>query len=259
MKLLTINTHSHIEPDYDKKCDIFTDAILRHRPDIIAMQEVNQRIDAPYIGLGKGFDVKKDNHAIRITRMLYDSGVKYNCFWYGFKNSCDVYQEGIAVLSLKPAEKTHICRISRTDDLNNWKTRYALGVKIANEWFYSVHMGRYDDKYESYKKQFESVCENIDSTKKVWLMGDFNCPDTCDEYSNMINSGWFDTYTLASKKDSGVTVPGDIDGWRNEKINDMRIDYILTNYSSDIKSSEVIFNGENEDIISDHFGVIIDY
>ena len=47
MKLLTINTHSHIEKDYDRKCDIFVDAVLRHRPDVIAMQEINQSIKAP--------------------------------------------------------------------------------------------------------------------------------------------------------------------------------------------------------------------
>ena len=49
MKLLTINTHSLIEDDYRKKLDIFVDAIYRIRPDIIAMQEVNQTNNAPII------------------------------------------------------------------------------------------------------------------------------------------------------------------------------------------------------------------
>ena len=259
MKLLTINTHSHIEKDYDRKCDIFVDAVLRHRPDVIAMQEVNQSIKAPIISLGKSFAIREDNHAIRIARMLYDCGIKYNCFWYGIKNAYEIYQEGIALLTLQAVSKTDTFRLSRTDDCSNWKTRYALGVKIDNDWFYSVHMGRFDDKAEPFGEQFDRITRRVDKPERFWLMGDFNCPDTCDEYNNIQKSGWQDTYNMAQKKDSGKTALGNIDGWQNEKADRMRIDYIFTNHKIDIKSSKTIFNGENEDIISDHYGVIIEF
>ena len=45
MKILTLNTHSIIEDNYERKFDIFTDAIFRLRPDVIAMQEVNQSME----------------------------------------------------------------------------------------------------------------------------------------------------------------------------------------------------------------------
>jgi len=41
MKLLTLNTHSIIEENYEQKFKIFVDEIYKERPDIIALQEVN--------------------------------------------------------------------------------------------------------------------------------------------------------------------------------------------------------------------------
>lgn len=45
MKLLTLNTHSLEERDYEKKLKIFTEEILKEKPDVIALQEVNQPLD----------------------------------------------------------------------------------------------------------------------------------------------------------------------------------------------------------------------
>ena len=42
MKLLTLNTHSLAEPGYEEKTDIFLRAVLEERPDVMALQEVNQ-------------------------------------------------------------------------------------------------------------------------------------------------------------------------------------------------------------------------
>ena len=46
MKLLTINTHSLQEENYAQKLDQFVESVLKERPDLIAMQEVNQTCDA---------------------------------------------------------------------------------------------------------------------------------------------------------------------------------------------------------------------
>ena len=42
MKLLTLNTHSLQEEDYEQKLEWFIEGILQEKPDIIALQEVNQ-------------------------------------------------------------------------------------------------------------------------------------------------------------------------------------------------------------------------
>ena len=68
--------------------------------------------------------------------------------------------------------------------------------------------------------------------------------------------GWQDTYLLAREKDDGITVPGTIDGWK-EIDEGMRIDYIFSKESMEVLSSQVVFNGKKEVVISDHFGVMI--
>ena len=47
MKILTLNTHSLVEENYRVKTEIFIDTVLRERPDVIALQEVNQTIAEP--------------------------------------------------------------------------------------------------------------------------------------------------------------------------------------------------------------------
>ena len=49
MKLLTLNTHSLIEPDYEAKRKIFVDFIAREQPEVFALQEVNQTAAAPLL------------------------------------------------------------------------------------------------------------------------------------------------------------------------------------------------------------------
>ena len=47
MKLLTLNTHSLIEPEYEAKREIFVEFIAKEQPDVFALQEVNQTAAAP--------------------------------------------------------------------------------------------------------------------------------------------------------------------------------------------------------------------
>lgn len=47
MKLLTLNTHSLIEPDYEAKREIFVNFIAAEQPEVFALQEVNQTAAAP--------------------------------------------------------------------------------------------------------------------------------------------------------------------------------------------------------------------
>ena len=86
-------------------------------------------------------------------------------------------------------------------------------------------------------------------------MGDFNSDFNSDGYKEVINSGWYDTYIKAGERDCGITVKEQIDGWRDTDTRDMRIDYIFTNTDCEILSSRVVFNGDNEPVISDHYGV----
>ena len=88
-------------------------------------------------------------------------------------------------------------------------------------------------------------------------MGDFNNNALLrnEGYDYIIAKGMIDTYIMAQEKDSGITVKGTIDGWR-ECSEDKRLDLILSNKKIEVKDSKVIFNRENY-IVSDHFGVEI--
>ena len=44
MKLMTLNTHSLAEPEYERKLAVFAQVAARNMPDVIALQEVNQTI-----------------------------------------------------------------------------------------------------------------------------------------------------------------------------------------------------------------------
>ena len=46
MKLLTLNTHSLLEENYEQKTRDFVAAVIKERPDILALQEVNQSVNA---------------------------------------------------------------------------------------------------------------------------------------------------------------------------------------------------------------------
>ena len=46
MKLMTLNTHSLVEPDYESKTRKFAQVIKQELPDVVALQEVNQSQNA---------------------------------------------------------------------------------------------------------------------------------------------------------------------------------------------------------------------
>lgn len=273
IKLLTLNTHSLVEENYDQKLLDFTNAVLREMPDIIALQEVNQTCTEDSVLEGKltGFCpcskdniIRKDNHAYHVAKLLEEAGIKYYWTWLGMKKGYNKYDEGIAILSRSKIVDTDVVLISGINDYNNWKTRKIIGICTENNpdtWFYSVHMGWWDDEEEPFDEQWKRLNSHMKNRKTVWLMGDFNSPAEVkhEGYEMIEQSGWFDSYKLASQKDSGITVGEVIDGWK-EKLTDtdgMRIDHIWCSNKVAVKSSNIIFNGKNESVVSDHYGIII--
>lgn len=268
MKVLTLNTHSLVEENYKAKTGIFIETVLREKPDIIALQEVNQTIAEPaaekvaagYVPCAENVTVRRDNHALTVAEALQKQGLEYNWTWLPLKKGYDKFDEGIAVFSLEPMLETSVIQISRADDHSDWKTRKALGAKTCGGWFYSVHTGRWEDKDDPFSKQWERLSAALPENERVWLMGDFNNPAEVrgEGYDLMLSYGWQDCCAAAETKDSGITVPGAIDGWRDKPDADggMRIDLILCNERVKIRSCRTVFSGAEEPVVSDHFGVL---
>ena len=278
MKILTINTHSLQEENYEQKLNWFIEGILKERPDVIAMQEVNQTADAELIDpeflegqypIPGCIPIRLDNHAANVARRLNQAGVKCHWAWLPIKLGYGKYDEGVAILSLgRPIRCLDQFPISKTDDYGNWRRRAVLGVQLEGhpDWFYTVHMGWWDDPEEPFLDQWKTL--NACLTTRglyscVWLMGDFNAPDLVRDqsYDAIAASGWLDTYRTARIKGSGVTVPGVIDGWRDrlkgQEIKGMRLDHIWCSRTRKIISSQVVFNANTYPIVSDHFGVMV--
>jgi len=271
MKLMTINAHSLVEENYSKKLEEFVSAVAELKPEIIALQEANQTAEAEEVPLSELKDftscgvipIKKDNHIYSAVEILRATGVQYFWTWLGMKKGYDKYDEGIGLMSLSPILETRVISVSGINDYSNWKTRKIVGVrtqKLPDECFFSVHYGWWSDESEPFQKQWERTLRSLPKEKNIWLMGDFNSPTEMrgEGYDMIRASGFNDSFLLSRKRDNGITVSKTIDGWHGRKHNceGMRIDLILSSQPMEILSSEVIFNGRNRAVISDHYGVL---
>ena len=279
MKILTLNTHSLQEENHRQKLSWFVEGILREKPDLIALQEVNQTAGEELMALEllEGqypipgcMPIRKDNYAALVASRLRQAGIDCYWVWLPVKRGYDKFDEGVAILSLgRRIRCVDQFPISRVNDYNNWRTRAVLGVQLEGleDWFYCLHMGWWNDESEQFLDQWRILNSCIAAKRmcgNVWLMGDFNAPDTIpgQSYEHIVASGWIDTYKAAHIKDDGITVPGPIDGWRdlqNREITEgMRMDYIWCSQRKEILSSRILFDGQKEPEVSDHYGVLIE-
>ena len=277
MKILTLNTHSLQEENYEQKLDWFVEGILKEKPDIIALQEVNQTANGELMELEKlegqypipgCMAIRKDNHAAVVANRLRQAGIECYWAWLPIKLGYGKYDEGVAILSLgRKIRCVDQFPISKVRDYHNWRTRAVLGVQLEgmDDWFYSLHMGWWDDASEPFLEQWKVLSSCIAAKRMcgtVWLLGDFNAPDIIPDqsYGHILSCGWTDTYRAAPIRDQGITVPGVIDGWRErlreKDVDGMRLDYIWCSKRKEILSSRVVFNGSREPVVSDHFGVM---
>ena len=271
MKLLTLNTHSLIEPEYEAKRDAFVEFIRKEQPDVFALQEVNQTAAAPLLAdvpagyypcPGNMVLLKADNHAAAVARMLEEADCAYHWSWLPAKIGYDRYDEGMAVFSRAPITAAENLLLSQINDYNNWKTRRALGICAGDVWYYAVHLGWWKDEEEPFADQWNILAAAAGAKPLAFLLGDFNSEaDVRGEgYDLILRSGWQDTYRLARQRDDGYTVVQAIDGWRDapDAAAKKRIDQIWCSQTVPVHSSRVVFGGKQEPRVSDHAGVLIE-
>lgn len=280
MKIMTINTHSLVEPEFEVKREQFADVVLKEQPELFAMQEVNQTAAAPeldkerlagYVACQDAVAVREDNYAAWLAGRLRQDGVEYYWTWLPAKLGYDRYDEGMAVFSRRPIRQVEQFFTSQSQDYRNWKTRKVLGIQVEESWYYTVHMGWWDDEEEPFVSQWSRLEAHLHEKKKsgqpVWLMGDFNSPSGVrgQGYDLVCRSDWRDTFLDAGERDNGVTVEEVIDGWRERAsdtdghgVKGMRLDYIFSSMPVPVVRSQVICNGRCYEKVSDHYGVMIE-
>ena len=260
MKLLTLNCHSWQEDDQLNKISELAHTIRENDYDVIALQEVSQHM------LGKQFkgELKKDNYAVVLLKELEKLGVSnYEIVWDFSHIGFQVYEEGLCLLCKHPIIKNESFFVSETEDRLNWKARKIVKATILYHEeeidLYSCHLGWWNDEEEPCKAQLDKLNAQLSKKNRSFMMGDFNNNANIkgEGYSYIKELGWLDTYELAQVKDKGETVKGKIAGWENNS-KSIRVDYIFTDRIAEVLRSSVIFNGKNERVISDHYGVEVE-
>lgn len=268
MRLLTLNTHSLTGPEAEQNLQRFVDGVAALQPDVIALQEVNQRRNAPPVegcpALRREIPVRRDNFALRAVQLLRETGFAYHWTWLPVKIGYGRFDEGLALLTRQRIADVAHCLISRSGDYASWKTRAALAVRTEGmpDWFCCVHMGWWNDTEEPFSAQWEALTAFIGQWRPspVWLMGDFNAPAEVrgESYDRIAASGWHDCWLLAENPATGATIPGRIDGWHGQDATPqgLRIDHIWCKPACAIRSASVVFDGRRQALVSDHYGVL---
>ena len=261
LKLLTLNTHSWQETDSVSCLRHVADALMHEKPDIIALQEVNQKQNAPVVSesilnanrfISAGHQIHMDNWALALSEIVPD----YQWCWCFTHIGYRIWEEGLAILSRQPILEV------RCQDLSTAESklrRYALAVRTRFGWFISTHLGWWDDPNDPFAGQWDRLNTFAQCLENpVYLMGDFNSPahEHGKGYDRILADGWKDCYTRAETRDAGITVPGQIDGWRDAAVSGFRMDFCLAGQAGRTLSSRVIFNGAFYPVASDHFGVL---
>lgn len=268
MKIMTLNVHAWQEENQMDKIKQLAAFINEHQIDVISLQEVNQSMDeepvtAPelshYYSAEHEAVIKQDNYAYLLQKELKES---YHWTWVPVHVGFVTYDEGIAILSRTPIMDAMSEYVSQIKDYENFRTRKILGIHTETSgkatWFVNGHYGWWSDE-EPFQGQWDQTELKLAEVKQsqLFIMGDFNnVAEIRDEgYDYVVSKGWYDLYLSAEERDEGATVVKAIAGWEDNK-KPLRIDYIFSNKPVSVKSSNVVMNGKNGPVVSDHFGVM---
>lgn len=266
MKILTLNTHSWLEKNQKEKFNIFVDNILKEKYDIIFLQEVNQSISANKIErkdkkIVELARLKENNFGLLLKDELKSKGLNYYYTWDSTHIGYDIYDEGIAILSLNPILEVKSKIISSSVEYKSIETRKATGIKIQYKnkdiWAFTLHFSWWKDGNFQYEwKKLREIINEIKADLFI-LAGDFNNDANIrkEGYELVLKSGFYDSFNLAKEKIGEYTVESEIAGWKGDSSN-KRIDFVFLSEEVDVKKYEVVFKDKLQ--ISDHLGVKVE-
>jgi maltose 6'-phosphate phosphatase len=181
----------------------------------------------------------------------------YTMHWDWSHYGWDVYEEGVAVLSVHPAVDVSSKYVSQSSSKEYWKSRKIIrvGVDLKDEIVdvFSCHTGWYHDKDEPFARQCESLGAFVqERPNRSLIMGDFNNAAGTPGYDLLVDR-FIDLFPLGSNQ-AGNTFRGGIAGWEGNDAG-KRIDYVLTDRGVSSVKAGVVFESEP---VSDHFGVMME-
>ncbi|MBQ7985741.1 MAG: hypothetical protein IJ304_00540, partial [Clostridia bacterium] len=156
MKILTLNTHSLAGSNNHQNCHILCSVIEKERPNIVALQEVNQYMEKERVPVCCGhipvgeIPIKESNFALSMQKILTAMKLNYQFSWLGMKKGYDKFDEGLAIFSKAPVKEAKSLLLSNTADYNNFKKRMALLVETEDGIFVNCHLGWENDTEEPF-------------------------------------------------------------------------------------------------------------
>lgn len=274
MKVLTLNTHAWMEENPEEKLEQLADSLAELDYAVIALQEVNQSMDAEPVSDDAFISpeethfpvsIKKDNFAYQLVKKLQERGSNYYWSWSASHIGYSKYDEGVAILAKTPF-KADSYLVSDVADYANHLTRKVLKASISHsgkEWkVFSVHYSWWTDDegnrlfQTEWKRTLDIIGKN--EQNNLLVMGDFNNdPASLGEGYELVQQTapyLSDAFTIADFTVGEATVMHEIDGWKGHT-DDKRIDFIFVGDDISVKQYRVVFDGKNEPVVSDHFGV----
>lgn len=274
MKVLTLNVHGWLEEDSYQKIKDLAAVIAEKDYEVVALQEVNQLMENkevfhPYFIQSRNeintIPLKEENYAGVLIQELEALGKKYYWSWSANHIGYDRYDEGLSILS-KTKQDAETITVSETSDYDTIATRNVLKATVqidGEEWtILNGHFSWWKDADNNliFKNEWNKMQQYLEGIHKerVIFMGDFNNEaDVSNQgYDYLLEETPYlkDAYTIAAKKTGHATMSAGIDGWE-DATSGKRIDLIFVSEDVEVEESHVIFDGKNEPIISDHFGV----
>ncbi len=276
MNSLTLNTHAWMEENPMGKLEDIASVIAQGNFEVIALQEINQSMDAeeveddtfiPASGETTPVPIKKDNFAWLLVKLLREKGESYYWSWTATHIGYDEYDEGIAILMRRPFTSESIL-VSKSTDYNCHYTRRILKANATfadRDWtVFSAHYSWWkDDEGEAlFSYEWEKTLPHIERNKgkAILFMGDLNNEANvkAEGYELIQQTAPYlkDTFEVADERVGSSTVLSAIDGWENQG-GEKRIDYIWSTFDDEVVEYRVMFDGKNGPIVSDHFGVAV--
>lgn len=267
MKLLTVNTHSWLEDHQDEKFFTLVETILQEDYDVICLQEVNQLMTSQgivdpelYQALPSSPQIHEDNYAYRLCQELASRGVPYYWSWAYNHIGYNRYHEGVALLS-KISMRSRELLVSDVDAETDYHTRRLLladlQVKDKVITVANLHLSWFGKGFEGEWAKVEE--ELLKIAHPLILMGDFNNPTDLEGYQLILSSSLKlqDSHKIAEQIYGNHTIQADIDGWEGNQQN-FKVDHAFLSPDFQVIKSQIIFDGDNQPIISDHFGLEIE-
>lgn len=265
IKLLTLNTHSWYEENFEEKFAELIKALLVHDFDIICFQEINQKLESTI--LQEKPRIRSTNFALLVTNALNAAhkNERYTFTYEPFKISYESHEEGLAILTRHKTLETESFYITPEHQKHSWKERKGLvstiEVKGIPLRIVNVHTGHYGDLEFSFFKQLKEIKSTFDDFEHVFICGDFNTEEDSKGYPQILDMLMVhDMHTLCKNptKDTQIyTVDALIAGWDTH--HKKRIDYIFSKQAYNVQTSQLIFDNNNFKQISDHFGYYVEF